>query len=263
MVAAASGKIDDAEGEFLAALSLSPDLLLAPGVSPKIALPFRSAKKRATKIDAQAKLDGEHLIVGVAGDVAGLVAEARITVLHPDRRSLSKKGKNTFMFSVPPSASVAVSLHDSWGNQVAVVASDRAPLVTAAKPRVERARSTGGKKSKSIIRRWWLWGGLAAVAAGNGTIFAVKTRSDQDRFDELAASGTAQFSELEEVEDRGKRNALISNFSFGVAGGLAVVGGIMFIIDSGNDSGEGASERSVLAPVLTADGAGLEATFHF
>lgn len=260
LVAASLDDVETAKKRFAAAVSLLPSFVLPPGLSPKITEPFNEAKKETAALEASPSLEGTRLAIQISADPAKLVASARVVFVGEEEgRTLEKKGTTSFLFQLPPSASVAVELLDRWGNLVLVLATQEEPLSSAGTVDTE---SIPPPSSKSLVRRWWLWGGSAAVVAGVGGFFAFKTKSAQDDYDDLAASGMATFSQLESVEDDGKRYALLSNITFGVAGSLAIVSAVMLALDLSEDS-DSPAEQAQIAPVVSRGGASLRATFRF
>ncbi len=136
-VQASLGQRGDAERAFQRALAIDPDLQLRRGVSPKIARPFRRAR-RARRGDRSLELahrivaiDPPTVAVLVQSDPLGMVVGARV-VYWPERgpgRSVSGRGKVRIDLVLPRSAvRFTVAGVDQHGNRVVELGSEQRPL---------------------------------------------------------------------------------------------------------------------------------------
>jgi hypothetical protein len=122
---------------------------------------------------------------------------------------------------------VELSAIDRFGNRLKVIRDvviEPSAGVQAVAPPVAEEHP----ESPSLVSRWWLWGGAAAVVAGAGVAFGLAASSAQDDVKRLNAdSMNHDFSEAKAREDDANRDALLANISFGVAGACAVVSAIL------------------------------------
>ena len=136
-VQASLGQRGDAERAFQRALAIDPELQLRRGVSPKIARPFRAAR-RARRGDRSLELahrivaiDPPTVAVLVQSDPLGMVVGARV-VYWPERgpaRSVSGRGKVRIDLVLPRSATrFTVAGVDQHGNRVVELGSEQRPL---------------------------------------------------------------------------------------------------------------------------------------
>jgi hypothetical protein len=136
-VQASLGQRGDAERAFQRALAIDPELQLRRGVSPKIARPFRRAR-RARRGDRSLELahrivavDPPTVAVLVQSDPLGMVVGARV-VYWPERgpaRTVSGRGKVRIDLALPRSATrFTVAGVDQHGNRVVELGSEQRPL---------------------------------------------------------------------------------------------------------------------------------------
>lgn len=136
-VQASLGQRSDAERAFQLALAIDPELQLRKGVSPKIARPFRRAR-RARRGDRSLELahrivafDPPTVAVLVQSDPLAMVVGARV-MYWPERgpaRSVSGKGKVRIDLVLPRTATrFTVAGVDQHGNRVVELGSEQKPL---------------------------------------------------------------------------------------------------------------------------------------
>jgi hypothetical protein len=74
-------------------------------------------------------------------------------------------------------------------------------------------------RRRPFYARWHTYAGVAALSGAAGLSFALASRSNARQQSKLNAKGSADSaSEARELEERGKRNVLLANVSFGAAG---------------------------------------------
>jgi tetratricopeptide (TPR) repeat protein len=165
-VQASLGQRGDAERAFQRALAIDPELQLRKGVSPKIARPFRRAR-RARRSDRSLELahrivalDPPTVAVLVQSDPLGMVVGARIRY-WPERgpgRSVSGRGKVRIDLVLPRTAArFTVAGVDQHGNRVVELGSEQRPL-----PLDDTARPAAGTAVAAPATRT----GSAPVAEG-------------------------------------------------------------------------------------------------
>jgi tetratricopeptide (TPR) repeat protein len=290
---AALGETDLAETDFRRLLALSPASTLPDGSSPKLTAPFasahdfmaarrplevtcqRSSSSSAAAASASAQPGGAVLLVG--SDPADMVAGARLAGADGALVGTAAQGSGRIALAIPPGAApTSCSALDSHGNELARVTLGEAPVVPpnagegGAGPGGGAVTVTRGAPApkKPLYARLWLWSGVATVgAAGAAIYFGSQVKKDQDDLDALNGdSANHYFDEAKKIEDRGKRHALDANISWGVAGGLAALTGVLLVLDlrHHDDEEEGPpAAQARLAPTLSPSGAGVALSLGF
>ncbi len=228
-VHASLGRRGQAEISFRRALSLAPDIELAAGTSPKISKPFAAARKslgdggrlagRCEVNQPNSRVDGF-----IDSDPTEIVAGAKLLFLDRDKNIDADaspvvsgdiedltlplpRGEKLEFFCV---------FVDQHGNHLLTVGSPEEPLLYL--PKIDKPRS-----KRSFFSRWPLWGALTVAASGSAVYFGLEVRADRSELDELNQDSMSyDFSAAQAVADRGKRHALYTNISIGVAGAFAV-----------------------------------------
>jgi hypothetical protein len=274
---AALGRADQAEIDFRILLALDPATDLGRGVSPKIQQPFQAAKTHMSSrggLAVSCKADDEAAAVAleVKSDPLDLVAGARVIYrLEGGREQIIEAGgSGSQTLRVPASGRVTLicAALDEHGNRLVEIGSwseplaltpvekQETPAIVAPAPSVRREAP-----APPLYGRWYLWGTAAVLAAGGGGYFAWQVTQDQTELDRLNEnSADYSFSEAEEIERRGKRNALIANISFGAAGAFAIATVLSLALAPDAPAGE---SSTALAPLALPRGAGVSVAFTF
>lgn len=251
-VAGAMGDATGATESFTRLLSLAPKTTLPFGTSPKISKAFDKAAAYAktheplkVKVDTQASPPSLTLVV--TSDPLKLVAKTRVWVIVDGKPGGTLDG--TGAIALPPGKrlDLRVAALDDRGNRLVELGTadvpivlvgreaeakpDRpaVPVVTPVTPVVETPAVHEPAHERALYARWWLWGGVTVVVAGVAGYFSYATY--QAKQDLVALEATSQFhtfDEAKQVEDRGHRDALIANITFGVAGATAIATTILF-----------------------------------
>jgi hypothetical protein len=82
---------------------------------------------------------------------------------------------------------------------------------------------------RPVYLRWWPYAaaGVATLAATG--YFALAARSASGDLEGIIASSAQHhFGEARAVEDRGRRDALLTNIGLGVTGALAIAAGVLY-----------------------------------
>jgi hypothetical protein len=200
-----------AEDHFARALAVRPDLTLPEGTSPKITDPFGRAKARrqALVVGARAK---QGVVVLEVTDPLGIVTGIAVRVRVDDEETEFVERQALRLTVGAKSRIASVAALDTAGNRVwigTVAEETPAPLAI----RVERYPR---------IARWSTWAIVAGVAASAGAVAVWQLDRAQTEWDRRSTDGTTTFTELKEVEDRGRRWSVAANISFGIAGAAAV-----------------------------------------
>lgn len=276
----ALGQAAEAERHFRRLLAMKPDATLAEGTSPKIRAPFAAAQEYARArggLSARCTVDqaSASVIVHVDSDPVSMVAGARALFRGANgaERAIEARGTGPMTLALPATGRlelVCAVLDEhgnhlieagSWDDPLVLTASARAPLVSASG---NAAGTQGPPRSRSVLARWYLWGTLSVAAAGAGLYFGLEARADQDALDSLNRNSTSHsFSEAEEIESRGQRNALLANIGFGAAGVFAVVTAVTLGLQSGSTARGPRETAARIAPVPLRRGAGVSLQLPF
>lgn len=238
VVEAALGDTRAATDAFIHLLVLSPAAALPDGTSPKIRRPFdEAARYVAGHGTLEIKFDwpdhaGPAAVI-VASDPLDMVATVRVVSEPGGRQDLEVASERTEL-AMPGDAvarfSVNVTVLDVHGNALAGVVylrdmAPRAPYVPPSSTIVVPARP------RPVYLRWWPYAaaGVATLAATG--YFALSARSASHDLDGIIASSAQhRFGDAQTVEDRARRNVLLTNIGLGVTGALAVVAGALYVI---------------------------------
>ncbi len=249
-VAAALGDDETARDRFAHFLALEPGAMLGDDVSPKITRPFAAARvslhgQRLTASAAAGRSDGGSVRVEVdANDPLQMIASVR--VLTDGGVDRTARG---LVVTLPDAGAGAVAMTvsavDAAGN---VLWTGSVQLVAVAPP----------PRHHRVPRwaRWPTWTAVAVVAGGASAYFAWRVKQDQDDLDRLNAdSGQHSFDEARTVQDRGKRDALLTNIGVGATLAAATAAVIAAVIDR--------SGVEVQPAVSAAGGASVSVAVHF
>jgi tetratricopeptide (TPR) repeat protein len=276
-IQAALGQQEQAEGHFRHLLALEPAAELARGVSPKIQQPFQAARTYMStrgRLEVGCRVDeaAQAVELTVASDPTALVAGARVVyrLAGGGEQILEVAGKGSQTLRVPTAAPVTLicAALDEHGNRLSEIGSWSEPLrlappAPAPQPIVSVAPPAEAP-APPFYGRWWVWGTAAVLAAGGGGYFGWQARADQDELDRLNQdSQDHDFAEAEEIERRGRRNALIANVSFGTAGAFAIAAVLSLVLEPDAPAAERATGSAAVAPLPLRQGAGLSVAFTF
>jgi hypothetical protein len=245
-VAAALGDAKGATEHFKRLLALDPNAQPKAGASPKITQPFDAARawfkgKAPLRVSLVVDPGGAEptIAIQVESDPLKMVRAARAVLRAADGResTLEAGGVAPYALVVPGGGRFEgkAAVVDEHGNRLVEMDVVVEPVATPVTKR-------GGGGGRPLYARWWLWAGVMGAAGATGVIFGLRVLDAQDELDALNAdSMNHQFSEAQEIEDRGRRDALIANISFGVAGVAAVAAGYCLF----STLREGGGERRV------------------
>jgi hypothetical protein len=234
------GQSDLAEQYYRRLLALDPDATLPADASPKLRQPFVAAQ---AYMIAQGRLElvavqrDAEIAVSIVSDplnmIAGAMANAGGEALARESISMSQRAAS---LAVAKAADVReVMILDEHGNTLVVIPVS-VPEPEAPPPVVEAPAV-----STPLVRRWQTWAIPAAVFAGAGVGFFIDAQRSKGRLDDILADDSMFFfDEAEDQRRRWKRNTLIADVSFGIAGVLAVTSVVMFV------------KRPASRPVVTA-----------
>ncbi|MEO8702694.1 MAG: hypothetical protein ABI867_21800 [Kofleriaceae bacterium] len=221
-----------AETHYARALAVRPELALPDGTSPKLTDPFDRVRAQRPVLRITAKREPGAIVLAVQ-DSLGLVAGVSLRIAGQPERS----ERAALRIAILPEATVVeVAALDATGNRIWVGAAPAAPRVVHV--------------STPIYTRWSTYAIAGGAALAFGGFAAWRFDRAQAEWNALRAGG-GEFTELEAIEDRGRRWAIAANIGFGV-GAAASVATLIFALRGGS---------STLTIVPTADGAGISGRF--
>ena len=211
-----------AEDHFAVVLALSPGTTLPEGTSPKLAVPFTVARTRSAPLAVRPVVTAETVAVEPIADVLGLLAGIEIRERSGERTSTRRERAGLRLARTPGTAVVEIRALDRHGN---AVWAHSPPQVATEPPATQRPVP---RDQPALYARWTTWAAVTGVALVGGGVAAWRFDVAQDEFDDRRAAGTADFTELQAIEDRGRRWALAANISFGVAAATAITSVVLF-----------------------------------
>jgi len=268
-VAVAVGDSAGAEQHFARLLVIAPETQLRAGVSPKITAAFEAAAaaQQGKRISIESATAPGSITLVVGADPLDLITGARVDYTGDDGAPHSIKQSGKFRIKVglgevPVPHRVVLSAVDQYGNRLATLGSMSEPIaVPAAGQTPSRPVATRPRRTRSFLGRGWLWAGIAVAAAGSGIYFGLQAKSAEDDLAALSQdSMNHSFSEAQEVEDRARRDALIANISFGVAGGFAILATVLFLR---GDPAQPAEDSALLVPRPTRHGGAVDLVLRY
>ena len=204
-----------AEEHFAIVLALRPSTTLPDGTSPKIAVPFTRARTTSVALDVKLVVAPDHVAIEPTdplGIVGGIAVRYRSDT-HVERGVLRVERR--------PGAIEEVRALDRHGNVVWT----GAPPAVVEKP-VEKKFVVD---DPPFMARWSTWAVVGGVALAAGGLAAWRFDSAQNEFDSKRAEGMTDFTDLQAIEDRGRRWALVANIGFGVAAASTIASVIFFV----------------------------------
>ncbi|MDB4964189.1 MAG: hypothetical protein JWP01_4188 [Myxococcales bacterium] len=208
-LAAGLDRADRAEGHFARVLALRPELRLPEGTSPKLTAPFEAARARSIPLRLSVTSTRGLVTLHLDADALGLVAGVQVHVIDGAGVHSDVVAERSTRIAIPSGTQATeASALDVMGNRlwVGVV-----PLEGALGPRVP------GGEPRSLIARWPLWAVVSGVALTTGAVATWQLRRAQNEWNTARASGSAEFSDLEDIERRGRRWGWTANIAFGAA----------------------------------------------
>jgi hypothetical protein len=205
---------DVAQAHFARVLALAPETRLPDGTSPKITAPFEAAK--ATTPPLAIAYAGSHAVDATTVAYAVTVGPDPAQVADGLRAGgIVAHGREIRLALATTPRAVTLDVIDEHGNSIAELA------VRAPAPPSPRS------PAPSIARRWWPWAIAAGTALAGAGVAAWRFTTAQDEWNQLEAAGDHGYSELAEVESRGRAWAIAADVGVGVAAAAAVVAIVM------------------------------------
>lgn len=269
----ALGHSAEAEQQFRRLLALDVEAGLSDGASPKLLAPFSAAQRYMRTRDtlaARCTVDegSASVTVHVDADPLSQVSGARVVyrVAAGAEHVLDARGNAPLTLQMPAGERIELTcaVLDEHGNRLVEIGSWEEPMILTAT--VKRDVMTPRKaprraRSRSLFARWYLWGTASVLTAGAGVYFGLEARSNQQELDDLQRTSMEHsYSDVEKVERRGKRNALLTNIGLGAAGAFALAAAVTWGLQPERAAGETAT---AVAPVPMRGGAGVSVQLTF
>src|SRR5688500_5701410 len=221
----------EAIGYFERVHAIDASATLPAGTSPKITAPFERARAsvaaKGGAIEVAIEEETEGVVVVIARDPLGMIA-----------------GERRVAIRVAPGEAYEAVLRDAHGNVVWRRSGTRAAKPTPVKREVARP---------PLYARGEVWAVAAIAFAGLGGVEAFQLDRAQDEWNRLDAEGGHDFSELRDVERRGRLHATLANVGFATAAVTATVATILFVREAGRDADDSVS----VVGAVSADGASI------
>lgn len=248
IVAAALGDPKAATEAFTQLLAVSPKATLPAGTSPKITRPFDAAAKYFTNHDrlevkVETRATPPAITLVRASDPLNMVAKAHVVFSidgGPEQvKDVAAEGRTEIALPAGARIDARVAAVDAHGNHLVELGSTEVPIViigeakpvVAAKPAARPVTTRIVPAApRPIYLQWWPYAAGAVVFVGAAGYFAWQTHSDANELDRLnAQSAFHNFSDAKTVEDRGHRDALLTNIGLGITGALALTAGVFYL----------------------------------
>jgi hypothetical protein len=201
------GKI--AEDHFAIVLALDPTRTLPEDTSPKITVPFTVARTKAQPLEVKLVSTKPVVQIEAGAPVAG------VSVRYKDGRTRANRAGTSI---TPEGEVVEVHALDTYGN-----------IVWSGTPPIETIETRVTRDEPGLFGRWTTWAAITGVAVAAGGVAAWRFDAAQDEFDSKQRAGMTSFTDLQAIEDRGRRWGLTANITFGVAAATAITTVVLFV----------------------------------
>jgi hypothetical protein len=249
IVYAAVGDAKAATEAFTHLLALSPKAELPAGTSPKLKRPFEAAarffkSRPPLEVKIETGSTPPTLTLVVVSDPLDMVAKAHVVFAidgGPERtKDVPASERTDITLPAGRRIDARVAALDVHGNRLAEIGSKAVPIVivsdapatpvAAPVPVARPTRVVVHAAPRPLYLRWWPYAAGAALVSVGAGYFAWATHTAADDLERLnAASVFHQFGEARAVEDRGHRDALLTNIGLGVTGALAITAGVLYL----------------------------------
>lgn len=276
-VAAAFGYRAEAEDLFRHMLAVEPRADVAVNEAPLVVEPYDAARAYFAEdhasihvdIDRESGRDGDVVSVRIASDPLRMIAAARL--LYRDRGDIAQRDQpvsegGDVSVNVPERlrATASITVVDRYGNQlidplpaapppVTVPAAAAASDADAPAAMSLTDEAVPAAEERSLLGRWYTWGALSVASGAAATYFGMRANARWAELDAVIDSSDEHaFDEARQLEEAGRRDALVSNIAIGAAVTTAVISVALIVRDA-----RGSQPTQRLVPVATRNGAGI------
>jgi hypothetical protein len=208
---------DVAEAHFAIALALAPGMQLPDGTSPKLTQPFDAARARSVPFVVELE-QTDHAIVAKLGDDPALVFGGIRVALVPvsgEPAELVAHGP-TIAVPIDRVAAYAIAI-DEHGNAISEAKTFAAPVPVPLPPsRLVAVAPT------PIYARWPTWAIATAGALAVAGACTWRFEAAQDDWNQLEAAGGHDYTQLADIESRGRTWGIAADVGFGVAAAAGI-----------------------------------------
>jgi hypothetical protein len=251
IVSAVLGDAAAATEAFKNWLAIAPRGALPAGTSPKITRPYDAAAKYLAShgpLDLKIETAASPPVITLvnANDPLHLVARAHVVFAIDGGAEQAKDvvASARTLISLPAGGRIdaRVSALDAYGNRLVELGSKDVPIVIVGERPAASVATTKPAPGPTapvathprgehvaFYRRWWPYAGAAVVFGGASGFFAYRVNKDADDLNKARDQGRP-LAEAKVIEDRGHRDALITNLGIGVTAAFAITAGVMYWI---------------------------------
>jgi hypothetical protein len=249
IVAAALGDARAAGDAFTHLLVLAPKATLPDGTSPKITRPFDAAARYVAshgmlEVKLETRAGPPAITLVVVSDPLNMVATAHVVFTvdgGAERSQDAEVGSDRTEVTLPAGRRIdaRIAALDVHGNHLVDIGSRDVPVVIVGEPPPPVVVVPAPPPPPLVVRaaprpvyaRWWPYAAAGALALGATGYFALAARSETDDLQRIIAdSAHHRFGDATAVEDRARRDVLLSNIGLGVTGALAIAAGALYLI---------------------------------
>jgi tetratricopeptide (TPR) repeat protein len=248
-VAGALGDAKAAKAAFERCLTLAPNSALPAGTAPKIIKSFVAAQealkaKKPLEIKTETTVDPPAVTIEVVEDPLKMIVKVQATFVvdgkPEDKLEKDVAEKVTIELPKGKRIDLRVAALDEHGNQLAELGSKSVPIVIVGKgepgavviepPPPKSTKPVEPYEARPLYLQWWLWGGASVVFVGLGGYFGVSAILARNELQDLGdESGNHPFDRVKSVEDRARRNVLLTNIGLIAGGAFAVTAGVLYL----------------------------------
>lgn len=247
-------------------ISVDAKASLPFGTSPRIMKPFEAAKAKnrgLVEVKSETEDDPPAVTLVVVNDPHKLIVGAKVhfSVDKKPEQVLTADGEGRIKVDLETGKRIDLRLHavDEYGNRVVELGTRDVPIVITSTGKTKqivdptdanlvRTKPAAPPEPRAWYAQWWVWGVATVVAGGATGFFAWKTRSDINELESLNANSYVHtWAEAQDVEQRAKRDMLITNIGLGVTGAFALGTALLYLTRP--DTAESTETRAAITPV--------------
>jgi hypothetical protein len=247
IVEAALGDARAATDAFTHLFALSPRATMPEGTSPKITRPFDAASRYvashgALEVKMETRASPPAITLVVVSDPLNMVAAARAVFVvdaGAERSEDVEVASERTEVALPAGRRIdaRIAALDVHGNRLVEIGSRDVPIVivgeapaVVAAPPPRPAPVVVHAAARPVYLRWWPYAAAGVAALGVTSYVALAARSETDDLNRLVADSVHhRFSDATAVEDRARRDVLLTNIGLGVTGALALTAGVLYL----------------------------------
>lgn len=271
-VAGALGDAAAAKTAFERCLALAPNSALPAGTAPKIIKSFvaaqESLKNKKLEIKTETAAEPPSVTVQIVDDPLKMIVKVQATFVvdgkPEETRDAAAGDKVTLDLPAGKRIDLRVAALDEHGNKLVELGSKDVPIVIVGKggeggtivkkPPPQQPAPIASYKARPLYLQWWLWGGASVLVLGAGAYFGVEAILAKNELQDLGdESGNHPFDQVKSVEDRARRNVLLTNIGLIAGGAFAITTGVLYLTRPKQPT----ERRMAVTPTVHSNGAGV------